>query len=75
MDANLFYSIDKGFLGQGPWTIHHSSVVIRPPGGGVNVNVGPVKAQRGSLYCIWHVSIQHTNTCNRESSKFGMIIN
>ena len=61
--THIFDAIFKCLLGQRPWSIHNSSVIIRAPAGRVNVDVGAVEAEGGCLYCVKHVSIQHPHSC------------
>ena len=61
--THIFDAIFKRLLGQGPWPIHNSPVIIGAPAGRVNVDVGAVEAEGGCLYCVKHVSVQHPHSC------------
>lgn len=55
--VNLFYVGDEGFFGQGVRFVYYSIVIIWFLGGRVDVNVGFVKVQGGSFYCIRYIFV------------------
>ena len=58
----IFDAFLQSLRGQSTGTLHGDTVVVGAPAGGVDVDVGVVKAESPGLHAVRHFPVQHAHT-------------